>query len=58
MEPHRDRGFGALVVTAWRDAVEREGRQPLYSTTWDNGASWAIARRLGLVPYADTLALT
>jgi GNAT superfamily N-acetyltransferase len=58
MEPYRGRGFGALVVSAWRDAVEGEGRQPLYSTTWDNGASRAIARRLGLVAYADTLALT
>jgi GNAT superfamily N-acetyltransferase len=58
MERYRGRGFGALVVSAWRDAVERGGRQPLYSTTWDNGASRAIARRLGLVPYADTLTLT
>ena len=58
MEPYRGRGFGALVVSTWRDAVEREGRRPLYSTTWDNGASRAIARRLGLVAYADTLALT
>ena len=58
MEPYRGRGFGALVVSAWRDAVEREGRWPLCSTAWDNGASRAIARRLGLVAYVDTRTLT
>jgi len=57
-EAYRGRGFGALVVSAWCDAVQREGRRPLYSTTWDNEASRAIARTLGLIPYADTLALT
>ena len=57
-ESYRGRGFGARVVAAWRAAVEREGLTPLYSTTWDNVASMAIARRLRLVPYAETLSIS
>jgi RimJ/RimL family protein N-acetyltransferase len=51
------RGFGSAVVAAWRDAVLATGGTPLYSTSWDNAASRALARRLALVPYADTLSL-
>lgn len=57
-EPHRRKGLGALVVSRWRDALEAEGRAQLYSTTWDNHASLAVARRLGLIAYADTLSIT
>jgi len=57
MEPYRGNGFAALVVWVWRDAVENEGRQPLYSTSWDNLASRAIAAKLRLIPYAETLSL-
>jgi hypothetical protein len=57
IEPYRRRGFAALVVSAWRDAVEAEGREPLYSTSWDNLASRAVAAKLRLIPYAETLSL-
>src|SRR5258705_7156726 len=57
IEPYRGRGFAALVVSAWRDAVETEGREPLYSTSWDNLASRAGAAKLPLIPYAQTLSL-
>ena len=56
--PHRGRGHAARVVAAWRDAVEQTGRQPLYSTTWDNAASRAVARKLGLVAYAETVTVS
>jgi hypothetical protein len=56
-EPFRARGFGAVVVAAWRKAVEREGRLPLYSTAWTNVASRALARTLDLIPYADTMSV-
>jgi GNAT superfamily N-acetyltransferase len=56
-EAYRGRGFGVAVVSAWRVAVESEGRMPLYSTWWDNAASLGVARRLGLVAYAETLSL-
>ena len=49
----RGRGYGAAVVAAWARAVRRESLLPLYSTSWDNAASRALARRLGLVPYAE-----
>lgn len=57
-EPYQGRGLGTLVVSAWRDAVEEEGRQPLYSTSWENLASRAVARKLQLIPYAETISLT
>jgi GNAT superfamily N-acetyltransferase len=57
IERYRGRGFAALVVSAWRDAVEAEGREPLYSTSWDNLASRAVAAKLRLIPYAETLSL-
>ncbi|MDQ3856704.1 MAG: GNAT family N-acetyltransferase, partial [Chloroflexota bacterium] len=33
------------------------GKVPLYSTSWDNSASQAVARKLGLVQYATDLSL-
>jgi len=57
IERCRGRGHWALVVSAWRDAEEREGRIPLYSTAWDNAASRALAAKLGLIPCADTISI-
>ena len=51
-EAYRGRGFGAQVTAAWALAVRASGRVPLYSTSWENGASLAVARKLGLVAYA------
>jgi GNAT superfamily N-acetyltransferase len=56
-EPYQGRGLATVVVSAWRDAVERAGAQPLYSTSWDNTASRAVARKLGLIVYAETFSL-
>ena len=56
IEPYRGRGLASAVVAAWRAAAEEAGLQPLYSTSWDNGASLAVARKLRLVAYADTYA--
>lgn len=53
----RGQGLAAAVVHAWRAAIERSGRTPLYSTSYDNVSSQAVARRLGLVQYAETLSL-
>lgn len=54
---HRGRGYAAAVVSAWRRAIERSGRTPIYSTSYDNAASRGVARRLGLRQYAETLSL-
>ena len=50
-EAYRGRGFGPQVTAAL--AVRALGRVPLYSTSWENGASLAVARKLGLVAYAS-----
>ena len=49
----RGRGLAARVSTAWALAVRSSGRIPLYSTSWDNTASLAVARKLGLRIYAS-----
>ena len=49
----RGRGLGSQVAAAWAWAVLASGRVPLYSTSWENGASLAVARKLGLAAYAS-----
>ena len=52
LENHRQRGYATRVVHAWAAELLRQGRVPLYSTSWDNVASRAMARRLGMRLYA------
>jgi RimJ/RimL family protein N-acetyltransferase len=56
-ERYRGRGHAASVVAAWAQAVRDSGRIPLYSTDWDNHASRAVARKLGLITYGSDLSL-
>jgi hypothetical protein len=49
----RGRGFAARVTAAWASAIRESGRIPLYSTSWSNAGSLAVARKLGLVQYAS-----
>ena len=53
-KPYRRRGFGVRVTAAWAQAVRAAGRVPLYSTSWTNEASLAVARKLSLITYAST----
>ena len=55
---YRGRGYAGHAVASWANAVRREGRVPLYSTSCDNEASLAVARKLGLVQYATTFHVT
>lgn len=54
---YRGRGYAPTVVTAWARAIHATSRIPLYSTSWENQASQAVARKLGLVQYATDLSL-
>jgi RimJ/RimL family protein N-acetyltransferase len=56
--PFRGRGYGKAVVAAWSMAVRALGVEPLYSTTWQNDASRAVARTLGLVSIGRDLHIT
>ena len=49
----RRAGLGAQATAAWATAVRASGRVPLYSTSWTNTASLAVAARLKLVAYAN-----
>jgi len=53
-QPLRGRGLGPRVTAAWALAIRASGRTPLYSTSWDNDASLAVARKLGLHTYASS----
>jgi len=51
----RGRGHAARVTAAWACAQRARGVIPLYSTSWQNRASRAVARKLGLILYASDL---
>lgn len=48
----RGRGYAAAVTAEWARQVKAKGALPLYSTTWENVASQAVARKLNLRCYA------
>ena len=56
-EPFRAQGLAERVTAAWAIAVRASGRMPLYSTSWENSASLAVARKLGLTTYAASWSL-
>lgn len=49
----RGRGFASRVTAAWALANRATGRIPLYSAAWTNDASLSVARKLGLMAYAQ-----
>ncbi len=48
---YRGHGYATKVVQGWAAATRSTGRIPLYSTSWSNHASQAIAQKLGAVQY-------
>lgn len=48
----RRRGFARRCVLAWAAAVAAEGLEPLYSASWDNAPSLALAQACGYRPFA------
>jgi hypothetical protein len=53
----RGRGHATAVAAAWALAIRATGRIPLYSTSWGNLASQAVARKLGLIQYGTDLSV-
>ena len=51
-------GYASIATAAWLDAIRRSGLVPLYSTSWPNTASRALARRLGLTQFGADLHFT
>jgi len=49
----RGRGLAGLATAAWAAEIQASGRTPIYSTSWSNEASLAVARKLGLVACAS-----
>jgi hypothetical protein len=53
IEAFRGRGLATAAVACWARAVQRSGRRALYSTSWENAASQAVARRLSARLYGE-----
>lgn len=51
----RGQGAACLAVMAWAAAVRGAGKVPIYSTSWENTASRAVARKLELELFAEDL---
>ncbi len=47
----RGKGYAGEVVAGWAAEVRKSGAIPLYSTSWDNTASQAVARKSSLFYY-------
>lgn len=54
----RGRGYATDVVAGWALLVRSLGAIPLYSTSWGNAASRAVARKLRLVEYGADFHIT
>lgn len=57
VEDFRGRGYVGQAVAAWANTLLASGRVPIYSTSWDNAASQAVARKLGLPLFGAELSL-
>ncbi len=57
-EMFRGHGYATQAAIGWAAAVYSTGRLPLYSTSWTNHASQAIARKLGAVMYGSDYSIT
>lgn len=53
----RGRGLAAWAVAAWGEAVIASGRVAFYSTSRENLASQAVARKLGAVEFGEDWSL-
>ena len=56
-QPYRGHDYARHVTTAWATAVREQNRVPLYSTSWANAPSRAVARKIGLLLIGSDLHL-
>lgn len=54
----RGKGYAANVTAGWALRVRSLGALPLYSTSWENAASQAVARKLRLARYGADFHIT
>ena len=54
----RGRGYAVDVAAAWARRVRALGAIPLYSTSWENDASQAVARKLHLACYGADFSIS
>jgi len=54
----RGRGLAERVTSAWALAIRASGRIPIYSTSFGNTASLAVAQKLGLVACGSDWGIT
>lgn len=55
---YRGQRHAAAVVATWASLVRERGLNPIYSTLWQNTASQAVARKLGLTLIGRDLHVT
>jgi RimJ/RimL family protein N-acetyltransferase len=58
LEAYRGQGFGTSAAAGWARVLRGMGREPLYSTSWENLASQGVARKLGLIFYGVDFSIT
>jgi RimJ/RimL family protein N-acetyltransferase len=54
----RGKGYAIAAVAGWAAAVQQSQRIALYSTSWQNQASQAVAKKLGAVSYGEDWSIT
>jgi RimJ/RimL family protein N-acetyltransferase len=54
----RGKGAATAAAAGWAAAVQQSQRVALYSTSWQNQASQAVAKKLGAVLYAEDWSIT
>jgi GNAT superfamily N-acetyltransferase len=54
----RGKGYAKDVTAGWARLVQSAGATPMYSTSWENSASQAVAKRLRLALYGADFHIT